>query len=111
MGVFDFLLTHLCSTVVGAIKVDYGKELMKDIICWADTIYSEHCKNGEKAFACLELRGKALFKRFYIIQGEEILCLENIIITENVSEIGDDFITSEEQDELRRNHFLIIKKY
>ena len=110
MGTFDFLLRHLCSTVVGAIKVDYGKELMKDIICWADTIYSEHCKNGEKAFACLELRGQALFRRFYFYQGEA-LCYSEDIITEDLSQMHKECLTTEQMDELKRNRYLIIKRY
>ena len=110
MGFFDFLLPPRDPIVLGAIVVDYGKELMKGIISWADSEYLEHCKNGEKAFACLVLRGQALFRRFYFFQGEA-LCYSEDIITENLSQMHKECLTTEQMDELKRNRYLIIKRY
>lgn len=108
MGFFGFIPPSMITT--GVIIFDPNKELINNTIQWADLKYSEECKNGEKAIARIKLFGNILIRELFIIQGEEVRRYEEII-SEYFSQMDAEFLTVEQMDELKRNRYLIIKKY
>lgn len=107
MGFFDFTPFIMTS---GVIIVDPNKELINNAIQWADLKYSEECKNSEKAIARIKLSGNMLIRELLILQEEKARCYEDII-SEDFSQMDGEFLPTEQMNELKRNRYLIIKRY
>ena len=75
MGLFDSFIA-IQSTVCGLIRVDYNQQIVNETIEWADELYSRNSQNVESVFACLELRGNLLVRRFYYLQEKQAYLIE-----------------------------------
>lgn len=107
MGLFDFFPPFMTS---GVMIFEPNKELINNTIQWADLKYTEECMNGEKAIARIKLLGNMLIRELIIIQEERARCYEDII-SEDFSQMDGECLPAEQMNELKRNRYLIIKKY
>lgn len=88
-----------------------NRDIIKESINWADAkYYSEECKNDEKAFACIKLSGNMLIRELIIIQEEKVRCYKDII-SEDFSQMDGECLPTKKMNELKRNRYLIIKRY
>ena len=109
MGLFDSLIA-LQSTICGLIRVDYNQKIFNETIEWTDELYSRNSQNVESAFACLELRGNLLVRRFYYLQEKQAFCIESPEVVD-INSLEDEVLQSEEFKELKKAGHIIIKKY
>lgn len=107
MGLFDFYTQFL---VAGIIHVDYNQKLVNKTIEWADELYSRNSQNIESAFACLELRGDLLVRRFYYLQEKQAYLIEFPEFVD-INSLEDEVLQSEQFKELKKTGRIIIKKY
>ena len=109
MGLFDsFIAIQL--TVCGLIRVDYNQQIANETIEWADELYSRNSQNIESAFACLELRGDLLVRRFYYLQEKQAYLIEFPEFVD-INSLEDEVLQSEQFKELKKTGRIIIKKY
>ena len=84
---------------------------IKSSIEWADKVYKDMCKSKEPAVAYIKVEGVSIIRELVVISninGEEIHYKDKAII-ENLHSCT--ILPSEQFEELKRNGFIIIKKY
>lgn len=84
---------------------------IKSSIEWADKVYKEMCKSKESAVAYVKLEGVSMIRELVVLSntnGEEVHCKDRAVI-ENLHSCT--ILPSEQFEELKRNGYIIIKKY
>lgn len=108
MGVFDYLLGAIIQPA-GLIDFIPQTELIEDAIRWADEKYNVVCNNKQTAVAVLYLQGISVY-RSLIVDENGTQCRYD-----DPRKISDNYFSIElpqnEIENLRRDRYIIIKKY
>lgn len=81
---------------------------IKSSIEWADKVYKDMCKSKESAVAYIKLEGALMIRELVVLSnttGEELHYNDKAVIVRFT------ILPSEQFEELKRNGFIIIKKY
>ena len=84
---------------------------IKSSIEWADKVYKEVCKSKDSAVAYIKLEGVSMIRELVVLSSAngEALCYEDKTVLENIHSYT--ISPSEQFEELKRNGYIIIKKY